>query len=198
MAGGGAIPTPWDYWHVSNASYSSDVANPQLSQYAAAVTAASPGVNTVRATPFWVGRRGRTVAQIGFNVTTSSPGAIVKLGIYDVDPPGSLSVYPKRLLASVQFTLAAGTGVQVGTFATPVDLPNGLFWIASAAGSGTGWTQRGAAVRSSQMGRPPLQWSTTTQNTLLTVALAAANPLPATFAAGATLAGTINPVFVLR
>lgn len=185
------LPLPSDYWHVSNANYAASAYTPQ--QSITGTGAASWGLNTTNtlfAVPFFVGRRGRTVTALGGRwVTAPTAGAILKIGIYDVLPASAHNVYPQNLVASVEFALTGSTGVQTGTLSSPVNLPNGLYWIAFARRSGLSGTIR--AINSTgfnQMaGRNPLQWTGSTLNSYLQVALLDASALPATFAAGATI-----------
>jgi hypothetical protein len=185
------LPLPSDYWHVSNANYAASAFLPQQSYPFTGV--GSWGLNTTNllyAVPFFVGRSGRTVTSLGARwVVAPTAGAVLKIGIYDVLPASAHNVYPQNRVASVEFALTGSTGVQTGTLASPVTLPNGLYWIAFARRSGSSGSIR--ALNSSgfnQMaGRNPLQWTGSTLNTYIQVALPDASALPATFAANATI-----------
>jgi hypothetical protein len=185
-------PLPSDYWHVSNANYAASAFLPQQSY---PFSVASFGLNTINnlfAVPFFVGRLGRTVTALGARwVTAPAAGAIFKIGIYDVLPASAHNVYPQNRVASVEFTLTGSTGVQTGTLSSPVNLPNGLYWIAFARRSGLSGTIRclNGGGFNQMAGRNPLQWtgSALGVNTYLQVALPDASALPATFAAGATI-----------
>jgi hypothetical protein len=185
------LPLPSDYWHVSNANYAASAFLPQQSYPFTGV--GSWGLNTTNllyAVPFFVGRSGRTVTSLGARwVVAPTAGAVLKIGIYDVLPASAHNVYPQNRVANVEFALIGSTGVQTGTLASPVNLPNGLYWIAFARRSGSSGSIRALnSLGSNQMaGRNPLQWTGSTLNAYLPVALPDASALPATFAAGATI-----------
>jgi hypothetical protein len=191
------LPLPSDYWHVSNAKYTSSAFLPQQSYPFTGVGTWGLAANTLYAVPFFVGRRGRTVTALGGRwVGAPTAGAILKIGIYDVLPASAHNVYPQNLVASVEFALTGSTGVQTGALASSVNLPNGLYWIAFARRSGSAGSIR--AINSlgfNQMaGRNPLQWTGSTLNSYLQVALPDASALPATFAASATIQSANPPL----
>jgi hypothetical protein len=192
------LPLPSDYWHVSNANYAASAFLPQQSYpFTGASTWNLNTNNLLYAVPFFVGRLGRTVTALGGRwVSAPTAGAIFKIGIYDVLPASAHNVYPQSLVASVEFTLTGSTGVQTGTLSSPVNLPNGLYWLAFARRSGLSGTIR--AINSlgfNQMaGRNPLQWTGSTLNSYLQVALLDASALPATFAASATIQSANPPL----
>jgi len=186
------LPLPSDYWHVSNGSYSSSAFAPQQS-VAQGLQGVSPDpvANRIWAAPFFVGRLGRTVSSLGARWTSApATGAIIKLAIYDCLPATARDVYPQALVASVELTLANVTGVQTAALASPVSLPNGLYWIAVAKRSGVQGLVAGlnGGTGSNQAaGRNPLQWTGATNNTTLLGTLLEASAMPATFPAGAAL-----------
>jgi hypothetical protein len=191
---GGAqpLPLPSDYWHVSNGSYSSSAFAPQQSvAQDLAGTAPNPIADGIWAAPFFVGRMGRTISALGARWTSApATGAIIKLAIYDCLPATARDVYPQALVASVELTLANVTGVQTAALASPVSLPNGLYWIAVARRSGLqGQVARlnGATGNNQTAGRNPLQWTGATINTTLLGTLLDASAMPATFPAGAAI-----------
>ena len=193
------LPLPSDYWHVSNADYTASPYTPQQSYIGSGGATYGLGLNEVVFLPFFVGRLGRTVTEMGLLLTTAPTlPAGAKLGIYDCLPATAYNVYPQNLVASVTVSFAAATGRQVAPLASPVSLPNGLYWIAVGrstintvicrALNGTGFALTAE--------RNPLQWNATTPttaNTRLVLSLPNASPLPATAPAGLTLATTNNP-----
>lgn len=192
-----AAPLPSDYWHVSDGNYSSNKYLPQLSSGGGSSTY-STTTNVARAAPFFVGRQGRTVTAIGVYFSSApAAGRVLKLAIYDCLPASQKNCYPQNLVASVSFTPSATAGVQFANLASPVDLPNGLYWI--AIGQGTASSLQIFATNStgenSAAGRNPLQWTTTTPNSMLSVALSDASAFPATFPAGATMVSLSIPLF---
>lgn len=191
-------PLPSDYWHVSNADYTASPYTPQQSYIGTGGASYGLGLNEVVFLPFFVGRLGRTVTEMGLLLTVAPTlPAGAKLGIYDCLPASVYNVYPQNLVASVTVSFTAATGRQVAPLASPVSLPNGLYWIA------VGRTANAVTCRSINATgfaltaeRNPLQWSATTPttaNTRLVLSLPNASPLPATAPAGLTLAATDNP-----
>lgn len=183
-------PLPSDYWHVSNANYAASAFLPQQSYPFSVGTFGLNTINSLFAVPFFVGRRGRTVTALGARwVSAPAAVAIFKIGIYDVLPASAHNVYPQNRVASIEFSLAGSTGVQTGTLTSPVTLPNGLYWIAFARRSGLSGTIRAlnGGGFNQMAGRNPLQWTGSTLNSYLQVALPDASAIPATFAAGATI-----------
>lgn len=185
-------PLPSDYWHVSNGSYSSSAFAPQQS-VASGLQGYSPTpvANGIWAAPFFVGRLGRTVSALGARWTSApATGAIIKLAIYNCLPATARDVYPQALVASVELTLANVTGVQTAALASPVSLPNGLYWIAIAKRSGLLGSVAGlnGSTGSNQTaGRNPLQWTGATINTTLLGTLLEASAMPTPFPAGAAI-----------
>jgi hypothetical protein len=193
------LPLPSDYWHVSNAKYAASAFAPQQSLTGTGVNSWNlNSTNLLYAVPFFVGRRGRTVTALGGRwVTAPTAGAILKIGIYDVLPAAAHNVYPQSLVASVEFTLTGSTGVQTGTLASPVNLANGLYWLAFARRSGSSGSIRAinSGGANQTAGRSPLQWTGATLNTYLQVTLPDASALPSSFAAGATIQSG-NPALI--
>jgi len=192
------LPLPSDYWHVSNADYTGSAYAPQQSYIGTGGANYALATNQVVFLPFFVGRLGRTVTEMGLLlVAAPTLPAGAKLGIYDCLPASAYNVYPQNLVASVTVSFVAAAGRQVAPLASPVSLSNGLYWIAVARTSnavtcrainGTGFALTAE--------RNPLQWnsaSPTLGNTRLVLSLPNASPLPATAPAGLTLATTNNP-----
>lgn len=192
-------PLPSDYWHVGNGSFDAAPYTPQQSIPGTSTTT-FPMVHALFAVPFFVGRRGRTVSAIGAHWTVlPAAGAIRKFAIYDCLPPASNNVYPNALKASAELTLVAALGVQTVTFASPVFLPNGLYWIAYGVRSGLGGQVRAlnSSGQNQVAGRSPLQWTGATINTALlgtTVELPNGSAMPTPFPANATLTSGL-PMF---
>lgn len=189
------IPLPSDYWHVSNASYASSAYAPQESSIAGGSTALA--VTVLTAVPLFVGRLGRTITALGARYSSlPGAGAIVKLAIYDCLPPASNDVYPQNYVAGVELTLTASVGVQTANLASPVLLPNGLYWIAVAPRSGSQGQIR--ALNESGLnqvaGRNPLQWTGAVINSSLVGTLTNALPMPTTFPSGAAMNAS-KPMF---
>ena len=190
-------PLPSDYWHVSNARYSASAYAPQPVFIGTGVASVSTSSNTIRAVPFFVGRLGRTVSALGVTfVTAPGAGRVLKVGIYNTLPPSNHNVYPQSLVASVSFAPVNSATTQSASL-TPVELQNGLYWIVYGQGTASSMTfaALNTASNNSTAGRNPLQWTTTTLNTILSVALPDASVMPSTFPAGATMVSSSIPLF---
>jgi len=192
------IPLPSDYWHLSNADYTASPYTPQQDYIGTGGSSYGLALNGVVFLPFFVGRLGRIVTEMGLLLTVAPTlPAGAKLGIYDCLPASAYNVYPQNLVASVTVTFAASTGRQVATLASPVSLSNGLYWIA------VGRTANAVTCRAINANgfaltaeRNPLQWNATTptaSNTRLVLSLPNASQLPATAPAGLTLSTANNP-----
>jgi hypothetical protein len=196
-------PLPSDYWHESDANYTSSPYAPQQSYIGTGGASYALSTNQVVLMPFFVGRRGRTVAEMGL-LLTAAPAlpAGAKLGIYDCSPASARDIYPKNLVASVTVVFTNTTGRQVASLVSPVTLPNGLYWIAVGRNSANAVNCRsinstGFALTAE---RNPLQWSSTSPtlgNNRLVLSLANASPLPASIptfdGVTVTLATSANP-----
>ena len=196
-------PLPSDYWHVSNANYAASPYTPQQSYIGTGGASYSLLNNQVVFLPFFVGRRGRIVTEMGLrlvNPPTVPAGA--KLGIYSCLPASAYNVYPQNLVASVTVSFTNTTGRQVASLLSPVSLPNGLYWIALGR-TGNAVTCRAINTTGFQLTaeRNPLQWSSTSPtlgNTRLVLSLLNTSPLPVDAAAivlagGLTMATANNP-----
>jgi hypothetical protein len=192
-------PLPSDYWHVSNADYTGSAYAPQQSYIGTGGSNYALATDEVVFLPFFVGRLGRTVTEMGLLlVTAPTLPAGAKLGIYDCLPASAYNIYPQNLVASVTVSFVAAAGRQVAPLASPVSLSNGLYWI--AIGRSSAFASVCRAINSTGFAltaeRNPLQWnsaSPTLGNTRLVLSLPNASPLPATAPAGLTLATTNNP-----
>jgi len=199
------VPTgptlPSDYWHVSNDKYSAAYFVPQISAGVAA-SSFSVSTGTLYAVPFFVGRSGRIVTQLGAAWSVApTAGAVIKLGIYSVLPPASHNVYPQQLLASLEISLTATTGIKTGTLPVPLTLNNGLYWMAFARKSGTTGSIRAVSGTAQTRGfnqaagRNPLQWTDPGNiiNGYLQATLADADPLPSSFISASASSGNVIP-----
>lgn len=175
-------PLPSDYWHESNASYTSSPYVPQQSYVGSSGGTFTLTANTVFFLPFFVGRLGRTVTEMGLrltNVPTLPAG--VKMGIYSCLPASRYDIYPQALVASITVNFTATTGRQVASLPTPVELSNGLYWVAVGRTSNNSVTCRANATTGFALTaeRNPLQWNTTGSGyTRLELTLPQASPLP--------------------
>lgn len=198
------LPLPSDYWHVSNADYTASPYTPQQSYIGTGGTSYSLVGNQVVFLPFFVGRLGRTVTEMGLRlVNAPAIPAGAKIGIYSCLPASAYNLYPQNLIASVTVSFTNTTGRQVASL-SPVALANGLYWI--AVGRTTVNTVTCRAINSTGLQltaeRNPLQWqagpTSTLGNTRLVLSLPDALPLPVDAAAivaagGLTLATNNNP-----
>jgi hypothetical protein len=196
-------PLPSDYWHESNANYTSSPYAPQQSYIGTGGASYSLVSDQVVFLPFFVGRRGRTVTQMGLRlVAAPTVPAGAKLGIYSCLPASAYNLYPQNLVASATVSFTNTTGRQVAAL-SPVSLPNGLYWIALGRTTANAVACRAINATGFQLTaeRNPLQWnsaSPTLGNTRLVLSLPNASPLPVDAAAivlagGLTLATNNNP-----
>jgi hypothetical protein len=197
-------PLPSDYWHESNANYTSGNYAPQQSYIGTGGGGYSLGLNEVVFLPFFVGRRGRTVTEMGLRLTAApTVPAGAKLGIYSCLPASAYNLYPQNLVASATVSFTNTTGRQVASL-SPVSLPNGLYWIAVGRTTGNAVACRAINSTGFQLTaeRNPLQWqsglTSTLGNTRLVLSLPSASLLPVDAAAivlagGLTLATNNNP-----
>ena len=197
-------PLPSDYWHESNANYTSSPYAPQQSYIGTGGASYSLVSDQVVFLPFFVGRRGRTVTQMGLRlVAAPTVPAGAKLGIYSCLPASAYNLYPQNLVASATVSFTNTTGRQVASL-SPVSLPNGLYWIALGRTTANAVACRAINTTGFQLTaeRNPLQWqsgvTSTLGNTRLVLTLPDASPLPVDAAAivlagGLTLATNNNP-----
>ena len=188
-----ALPLPWDYWHEPGVSgFSPTLLYPQPNR----VFGTNSGTfgltsGTPMAVPFFVGRLGRVVTQLGLWVASSHATAVVNLGIYACAPPSAYDVYPTTLVADMGNITLSATGARY-TPVSSVPLTNGLYWLVARYKSGGAAALRTRNNPSSGSGWMPGRnvlgyngsggaWMS------LTATLPAASALPATFPAGAAL-----------
>lgn len=205
VAGEGAVlasPLPSDYWHESDGNYTANQYGTQPSVTGTGAASYSTSSGFMDATAFFVGRLGRTISSLGVEfVSAPGTGRLLWLGIYDCLPPSSHNVYPQALRASASFIPANTPGVQRVVLPSPVELLNGLYWIAFKQGNASGLQWRAmnsVGANTLAGGRGPLQWNTTTLNSVLRASVLNGDPMPATFPAGATMLSLPVPNFEVR
>jgi hypothetical protein len=172
--------------------------NPQLTNLPVQTVSTGLPDNTVYAMPFFVGRLGRQVSALGV-VVTSSPGGVVKVGIYDVLPPLEYDVYPRNLVLSANIDVSA-TGLR--TASASKFLENGLYWLVLGKQSGNQQFKAhhvlSGANFESAVGRSPLQWASGSSiNRFLSLGLTNASPLPERFPTGAVVYSSYMPTILV-
>jgi hypothetical protein len=158
-----------------------------IAQAQLAPTTVAQVANTIRAFPFRVNKT-VTVTQLRVEVTTLLAAATFRLGLYSDNG----QAYPGALLAgsdTIAFDASAVGVKPVQTFAPPIVLKPGLYWLA-VNNSGTP-TLRGVAVGAIDpvLGHNPIGGASSNY-TGYSAALAF-GALPATFPIGAGLLGNI-------
>lgn len=187
--------SPWNYTHTPGSNgVTLNQTRWNLCGYA--TTTGSPTANIIDAVPFACGGN-LTISSLLVELVSGGSNGSARLGIYRNTSPGVL--YPTTLVSQLEFSfLGTDAGYTGGSLPAPVNLDDGLFWLAILPSVSK--TMRTRLFQSSGQNLPrmllgyPASWAIPPLKSVTRAATY--GPLPATFPAGGTTADNSDAPFI--